>query len=96
MTHFLLEQNEIFEMFTPRGYMKSQLKNAVRGQFMAEELNKLSPSADFVEIYEAKERANLKAEMMAEIMMSEMNAMQLKDMFDNIVNTTQKFTKKHK
>ena len=96
MDHPIFEQSEIFDIFSARGNMKAKFRNAVRGKFLAEELHKLGPSASFVEIFDAKEKADLKAAMTAEIMASEIDAIQLKAMLDDIIATTQKFTKKHK
>jgi hypothetical protein len=54
--------------------LKEKIKDAIVGKYMTEELNKLQGNSDVLEIIQAKNRAQAKADIVSEIIVSNRNA----------------------
>lgn len=77
-------------------FIKNKIKAAIIGNFLLEEYRKLQtePDLNIFHVEKSKQRANAKAEILAEIILSGMKAKELKTMLDdNIKNINLFFPK---
>lgn len=76
-------------------YVAEKIKKFIIGKFLHEEFQKLPPEADTSTIAGAKIRANDKAKMIAEIIVSGMLAQQLKNDLGDSIEAFQVFLKNY-